>query len=225
MQRILIADDAELLLLLDESFVRRAEMEVLTAASAEQALRTTRRERPDLLLLRADAAGSGGLEVCRQLKGDAAFSGTPVVLYGPPEALGAMREAGADASFGEPLARDALLNALRGLIGATDRAHPRRPATLRVDFYPDDQHEQVAYTKDIGAGGLFLKTREPLAGGTGLQLIFELPIAGKPTVRADGRVVRSVAADRDSYLIPGFGVEFRRISQRDRSEISRFVDG
>jgi len=33
-----------------------------------------------------------------------------------------------------------------------------------------------------------------------------------------------VSQDRDSYLIPGIGVEFRQIGNRDRAELVRFVN-
>ena len=83
--------------------------------------------------------------------------------------------------------------------------------------------EGVAYTKDISVNGLFLKTRQPLEEGSRLQLAFDLPAADQPTIRVDAEVVRVVAPDRDSHLIPGAGLRFRGISERDRLDIAGYV--
>ena len=79
------------------------------------------------------------------------------------------------------------------------------------------------------------RTRQPfgiLHGGAIMSLadtlgavgaVMNLPEDGRPTIRAEGEVVRSVPYDRDSHLIPGVALRFRTISARDRRDIERFV--
>jgi CheY-like chemotaxis protein len=225
MLRILMADDAELTLALDDSFVRRAECDVLTATSGVEALRKARETRPSLLLLDVAMPECSGLDVCKAVKSDPDLASLPVVLFGDESALPRMLEAGADGTVFRPLSGPRLVEAMHGLVDVPRRSSPRRAASLRVDFYWADDREGCCYTKDIGTTGLFLKTREPPAAESGLQVIFDLPLEDRPTIRADGHVVRVVPAEPDSYLIPGFGVRFRQISARDRSALTRFVDG
>ena len=77
MTRILLVDDAELMLGIERTFLKRTGSELLTAQSGEDALLKVRRHRPDLVLLDANMHGMSGLTCCRELKADPALRGSP----------------------------------------------------------------------------------------------------------------------------------------------------
>ena len=93
---------------------------------------------------------------------------------------------------------------------------------MRVTYFHGND-ERLGYSKDLAVEGLFLRTRESFAVGDALQVIFELPSGDRPTIRAEGDVMRQIKPDQDSPLIPGIGLRFRRLSSRDRRELERYI--
>jgi CheY-like chemotaxis protein/Tfp pilus assembly protein PilZ len=222
MTKILVTDDAELILMLQESFLRRADCEVLTAGTAEETLFRAAAERPDLIILDAGTERATGLDSCHRLKADPELREIPVLLVADPAQQGDCFAAGGDAFVARSDVVDDLQGAIRERIGMGVRASARRSVSVKVDYFAGDR-EGVGYTKDISEGGLFLKGKEAFAAGDLLQLIFGLPSAQRPMIRASGRVVRAVPAARNSHLIPGAGVRFEGLSDRDRQDIAAFV--
>jgi DNA-binding NtrC family response regulator len=78
--RILIVDDTPANLALLADALEPEGYEILAAADGASALNIARRAGPDVILLDVMMPGLGGLEVCRELKRDAALSETPVVF-------------------------------------------------------------------------------------------------------------------------------------------------
>lgn len=78
-------------------------------------------------------------------------------------------------------------------------------------------------TGDLGKGGLFVGTDEPLPVGTELLLSFVLPDGYR--VRADA-VIAWVRAPRyrDGELPAGMGVRFRSLSPRDEHAIAHYLE-
>jgi two-component system phosphate regulon response regulator PhoB len=77
---ILAVDDEEDILELVKVNLNREGYRVLCAASGEVALRLTREEHPDLVLLDLMLPGVDGLEVCRSLKSDPVTSRIPIIM-------------------------------------------------------------------------------------------------------------------------------------------------
>lgn len=67
----------------------------------------------------------------------------------------------------------------------------------------------VSRVRDLSAGGVFVSTRDPVAVGTTIQMLFSLPegeirVQGIARFSADGR---------------GFGVEFTQMGPADRARL------
>jgi uncharacterized protein (TIGR02266 family) len=97
-----------------------------------------------------------------------------------------------------------------------------RRTSLRVALgvpvsYRAGQTIAGAVTLDVGKGGVAIRTINPLAPGTPIQIKFRLPGAPQD-IDASGRVSWS-----DRKL--GMGVQFERIAGDDQSAIDAFVDG
>ncbi len=69
-KKVLLADDAELLLDLEKKILVREGVTVLTAGNGREALDLVRRERPDLVFLDLDMPVMDGDECCRRIRED-----------------------------------------------------------------------------------------------------------------------------------------------------------
>ncbi len=77
---VLVVDDEESIRELVKFHLLKAGYEVVEAVDGNEALREVRREKPELLLLDLMLPGMDGLEVCRNLKGQAATSSIPIIM-------------------------------------------------------------------------------------------------------------------------------------------------
>src|ERR1017187_6930148 len=78
--RILVVDDDEVVRSVFVKILRGGGYEVSEAATGRQALQLTREQRPDVVLLDVRLPDLSGLEVCRQIKGDANLQDVFVAL-------------------------------------------------------------------------------------------------------------------------------------------------
>jgi CheY-like chemotaxis protein len=222
MTRILVVDDAELLRALQGSFVNRPSCVLHVAGDAGEIPPLAREVPPDVIVIRVDPDPVLAFEACRAIKREAGLRDVPLICVAAGDDAERCSEAGANVVLTRPIDANEVVGTLRRLLGVNGRAVPRRSASLRVDYY-SSRGEGIAYTKDVAESGLFLKTSAALAPGDTLQLLFDLPGPTPARVRAKGDIVRRIEGDRDSHLIPGVGVTFRRLGSRDRAELARFV--
>lgn len=77
---VLCADDDLEILALVTRHVKSLGATVLEASDGEEALRTARREKPDLIVLDVMMPGMSGWEVCRAVREDESLSGCGVIM-------------------------------------------------------------------------------------------------------------------------------------------------
>ena len=103
MPAILLVDDSGLFRGAAEEVLKRTGCETLTASSGTEALDIARRERPQMIVVKAGIAPMTGLDLSRVLKADPEFAKTPIVVVGLPGTEEAARKAGADETLPLPL--------------------------------------------------------------------------------------------------------------------------
>jgi hypothetical protein len=146
-----------------------------------------------------------------------------VVLVGSDVDMRLGEEAGAEALLTRPLADDLFLEAIHALTPLSYRQFPRASAALDVEYFRSDEHGK-GITKDISAEGLFLMSKKPLEQGNLLSMTFDLPVEGGRFMAVGGEVVRTIAPDPDSHLIPGAGIRFRGLEPPEKLILADYAE-
>src|SRR5438270_4392787 len=90
---------------------------------------------------------------------------------------------------------------------------PRVPVNLRIKFRSETIEQFVErYAVDVSRGGIFIRTREPLAVGTQLKFDFQLQDTS-PLMAGEGTVVWIREHDpARAGVTPGMGVRFDKLT-------------
>ena len=101
-----------------------------------------------------------------------------------------------------------------------DRGGQRVPIQLLVD-YKSDGHYLFDFCRDLGAGGVFIQTKKPLAQGSSIDLTFTIPDS-KETLTTKGTVIWVQNPDVEDGTA-GMGVQFEAFSGDQRKTLEEFV--
>jgi PAS domain S-box-containing protein len=143
--RILVVDDEPAVLELFSMILRRAGYEVWEASNGQQCLQVTRERRPDLVLLDVRLPDLNGIDICRQIKADAALLDIFVVLVSGKATNAADKvdaaETGADDYIVKPVDPDEFLARIRTIVRLRDTTAALRASELHyrrlVEILPD----------------------------------------------------------------------------------------
>ena len=114
--RVLVVDDVPEVRAVYQRLFLRVGMEVFTAENGVRALDVIRREAPAVVVTDIDMPEMNGLELCREIRGDAALSAIAVVvLTGGGEQHRAV-EAGCHAVLEKPWPRDLLIETVQRVL-------------------------------------------------------------------------------------------------------------
>lgn len=78
------------------------------------------------------------------------------------------------------------------------------------------------WATNISQGGLFINTRKPLAVGTEVKILIQLPGAAFP-YELHGAVARVTEFDNAANMVPGMGIQFIGLDEQKKGEIDEFV--
>lgn len=227
--KILLVDDIELLLELEKTFFHRQGVTLLAARDGLEAIDLVRAERPQLVFMDMYMPRLGGDEACQLIKSDPELRATPVVMVtnsGREEDAERCRRAGCDEVIFKPINRRQFLETARHFLNIMTRSSPRVEARFQVHYGNTPVRLLDNFSINLGSGGLFLETAEPLAEGSPLYLEFQLPGRSAP-IRCDGRVawVNSPTTPPKPALPGGVGVQFTDLGLADLGLIRQFVKG
>jgi CheY-like chemotaxis protein len=214
MPSILLVDDSGLFRGAAEEVLRRTGCDTLSVSSGTEALDVARREKPQLIVVKAGITPMTGYDLCRVLKADPESARTPIVIVGPPGTDEPARRAGADATLPLPLDPEAFFGVLRRFLQIVPREEARSAVEWSVTFWRDGlQH--AGTIRDLSRGGFFVRTavRQPV--GARLDVSFDVPVErGVRTIVAEAIVVR-LGREND----PGLGCRFFQLSAASRQNL------
>ena len=104
------------------------------------------------------------------------------------------------------------------------RQAKRTPVTLKIKFKSVTLDQFIErYSVDVSHGGIFIRTKDPLAVGTSLKFEFQLKDA-TPLIRGEGTVVWTREHDATrAGVAPGMGVRFDRLPPESQEVLDQIL--
>jgi uncharacterized protein (TIGR02266 family) len=224
--RILIVDDVPLLRTLAKNYFNRSEYQLSTARSVTEAIRMSTAIHPHLIIMNAEMLEQNGIVGCRLIKNHPALFTTPVILVAnkEEETLELCWQAGCDAVLPRPLNRRELVAVSQKMLALADRADPHIAYNILVHYGQTEDLGWHDYAINVGNGGLYLATENPLSVGTSLHLELIIPGAAAST-RCRGQVTWLNTQEKNLRpdLPIGIGIEFSELDATMRKELRQFI--
>src|SRR5262249_11075203 len=113
-------------------------------------------------------------------------------------------------------------------IGPVSELHTRKekrtPVTLKIKFKSATLDQFIErYSVDVSQGGIFIRTKDPLAVGTNLRFEFQLQDSS-PLISGDGTVVWTREFDPSRVgVAPGMGVRFDRLAVESQAVLEQIL--
>lgn len=227
-KKILLADDADLILKLERAFLRRKNFHLLVARDAPDVMNILDRELPDLVFLDLALPGMGGDECCRRIKSDPRLSTIPVVILADghdEDEMHRCRRAGCDQILTRPIGRHHLSALVRELLDLPSRQHPRFETSLQIAYGPERRQLYAGEALNLSTGGVLIETRHLLPVDTRVSMEILLPSASAP-IRCSGRIAwLSEPAWIQNSRLPGeMGVQFLDLSPEDKDILQAYLE-
>ncbi|MBA3456869.1 MAG: TIGR02266 family protein [Deltaproteobacteria bacterium] len=110
------------------------------------------------------------------------------------------------------------------MVDPNTRQGKRTPVTLKIKFKSETLEQFIErYAVDVSQGGIFIRTKEPLAVGTQMRFEFQLRDAS-PLIGGEGTVVWTRENDPSRPAIaPGMGVRFDRLAEGSQNVLERIL--
>lgn len=222
--KILLVDDMSNFLDLEVSFLRRKDCTIITANDGVEALKKTKIEKPDIVLLDVEMPRMTGIECCRIIKGDPTLKHIPVIMVTSTSKREESFAAGADDFWQKPLNEDKFLEGIKKFVPIKERSDKRLPIGLQVDYRMGENKDKLvqAFTKDISHGGMFLITRDTLPIGSTFEIEFTIPGMNRRVV-AGVEVTREMKDEMEGHYVGGMGLHFAKISAEDQKALDDFI--
>ncbi|MDX2087769.1 MAG: TIGR02266 family protein [Kofleriaceae bacterium] len=110
------------------------------------------------------------------------------------------------------------------MVDPNTRQGKRTPVTLKIKFKSETLEQFIErYAVDVSQGGIFIRTKEPLAVGTQMRFEFQLRDAS-PLIAGEGTVVWTRENDPSRPAIaPGMGVRFDKLAEGSQGVLEKIL--
>lgn len=227
--KILIADDLNFFLEVQKKMLDQVDCTILTARSGLEALKTIKKEKPQLVLLDYEMPNMNGDKACEIIKNDPRFKDIPIIIISSMATVKVRKDcldAGADYYMTKPIDQGEFIEAVSKLLKVRSSLYYPR-AILRAEVYIRVNKEVKRFLSvDISVTGIFIETHEPLKIDETVTLHFTVPIPKKRDIRVKSRVSRAVTKKETERFgfFPGMALEFLNLDLEDRKYIERYID-
>ncbi|HEX9020928.1 MAG TPA: response regulator [Nitrospirota bacterium] len=205
----------------------RLEYGVVTAQSAEEALRMMGDSAPSIVLLETSLPDMSGVKLLQRIKETPRLKSVPVAMLTSKvdlEERDACLRLGCAAFFLKPVDPDELYRGIQLMSESAPRAHIRLATSLRVVIGQGavmGGSGRIEHATAISEGGLFVRTIAPLPRNTVMQVRIFLR---RKEIAAKAVVLYTVTTPGGSQNEPGMGMKFIELSDADRKHIHDFIE-
>jgi DNA-binding response OmpR family regulator len=222
LKKILIDREISKLLLEKKSYLNRAEMQLFTAASHDEALVIHRAEHVNLIIADLDAAGMSSERFCSLIRKDPELLRVSIIMVCACDTAQMERcsRYGADAIILKPIKSSFLLAKMKQLLDLSWRETYRVILDVSVDGTVSDGTVSCR-SLDISTRGLLMETTRMFTIGERVVCSFMLP--DDRLIRAKGEVVRSLPAEPVSHA-NRYGIHFHDLTPEESKAIEDFLD-
>lgn len=199
---------------------------VMTAKTAENALKIMEHISPSLVLTEAAFPGMSGIELIKRLKSSSSLKDVPVVVLTGEEDAGtraACLGMGCAAYLLKPVEPHYLYRAIQAATEPVPRVNIRINTALRTavgDGTAQGGAERTEYATTISEGGCFLRTLSPQPKDARVPVRIFI---NEREIRAKAVVLYTCPLEGGSFREPGMGMKFVDISEEDRKFLREFI--
>jgi len=223
---VLLVDGSATMLYYYGILLKRLEYVVLTAASAEEALKIMEGMVPALVLTAISLPKMGGIDFIKKMKGSDRTKTVPVIVLTAEEDAhirSACLGIGCAAYLIKPVEPDHLFRTIQTALEPTPRANIRLSTTLKAVVGEEATQDRAArseYATTISEGGFYLRTLSPWPKNALIPVSIFIK---DREIRAKAVVLYSHVMEEGTFREPGMGMKFVEISNDDRSFLRNFI--
>lgn len=222
--KILLIDEIALLKEMESSFLKRIKFQILLAENGSVAIQKAITEKPDLIILDTTMPQIDGLTCGQRIRDQLEAKKIPILLIASEQEMLPCRQAGFHDFIEKPVTQENIIKAISKFLTVKNRRSHRIPLSRKVKCLKKGQSSLELYSKNVSRDGIFLKSKDPLPKESIIEMNFALKSRGCGLIHAIGKVVRTVDDQKDSHLIAGMGVHFKRINERDQRDIGNYIE-
>jgi len=223
---ILLIDNSAAILSSMSLLLKRLEYRVVTARSAEDALRIMSTTLPLVIITEVSLASMSGVDFIKQVKDSHQYKATPVIVLTSTKDRGvenACMRHGCGAYLIKPVEPAVLYRAIQAATESSPRMHIRLKTTLKIIVGDDSVMGGSRRTEQataVSEGGLFVMTRypQPRNAVTPIRMVLD-----NREVVAKAEVLYTYKQGEGPYEEPGMGMKFVKIADDDRAAIRDFI--
>lgn len=224
---ILLVDDTELFLKLEQTFLQRSGIEILTARNGSEALKLASMHRPDVVFLDLNMPEMNGDECCLRIKQDDDLKNIAVVMVtaaGRSSDIERCKASGCDEILLKPINRTEFLVTAEKMLNLPTRDN-RYKVSIKVHYGQSTETPLTKFSADFSSGGLFLSSEEPLPVGESLLLRFSLEGFDRDIkCQAEVAWVNDPVTPQKKQLPAGMGIRFVDLSIDDLRAVRNFIE-
>jgi response regulator RpfG family c-di-GMP phosphodiesterase len=222
MKKVLLAPDVITLLVQQQSFLNRADLQVFTADSNEEALDIHREEKVNLIINHFTAQEMSTERFCSVVREDKDLSRVSVLIICAKirSDIEASERCKANAVMTRPMDPALLLEKAQLLLDISSRTSFRILLNVSVDGTIGNT-SFFCRSENISATGMLIETDQILAKGDGIACSFFLP--GGMRIQTTAEVMRNIRQTYGSGHHQ-YGLRFTRLTPEAKRALADFVE-
>jgi len=223
---ILIVDSSASLVFYLAMLLKRLEYKVMTARSAEEALRMMEENLPSIVVTEMTLPNMSGVDLIRKIRDTARIRAVPIIVLtsdSDQSKRDACMRMGCAVCLSKPVEPDVLYRALQSACESVPREHIRLTTSLKIivgDGTVMGGTSRTEYATAISEGGLFVRTLypQPRNALTPIQIFLQDRV-----INAKAIVLYIYNLGEGPFEEPGMGMKFVQIADADRALIRKFI--